>query len=117
MKALDWISLVLIVLTGTAGIVYSLGGPKGSGVTVSTPKGTYTYSLSANRTVELPGEIGNFILEIADGKVRIVKSPCPHQVCVRKGWCGISGDSILCIPNKVIIKIDGGVNGVDAVSE
>ncbi|NPV00313.1 MAG: NusG domain II-containing protein [Brevinematales bacterium] len=117
MKALDWISLALIILAGAAGIVYSLGGPKGSSVTVSTPKGTYTYSLSVNRAVELPGEIGNFVMEIADGKVRIGKSPCPHQVCVRKGWCSITGDSIICIPNKVIIKIDGGGNGVDAISE
>jgi len=46
-------------------------------------------------------------IRIKDGKVSMMKSDCPDQLCVKQG----STDKIpvICVPNKIIIEIkDGG---------
>ena len=116
MKIADIVSIVLTALLGAGGLVYSLTGAKGTSVLISTPDASFTYPLDAARTVKVPGEHGTLTIGIEGGKVRIVKSPCPNQICVHKGWCEIAGDSIICVPEKTVVKITGEL-GVDAVSE
>lgn len=37
------------------------------------------------------------------GRVRVLKSSCRLKICVKKGWIADPRDSIVCVPNKVII--------------
>jgi len=46
------------------------------------------------------------------GRVRVVKSSCKLKICVRKGWITDPRDSIVCVPNKVIIYFKVGKNRV-----
>lgn len=55
-------------------------------------------------------------LVIADGAVKMDKATCPDLVCVRQRKIQYSGESIICLPNKVVVKIVGGQeDDVDAV--
>lgn len=50
--------------------------------------------------------------------VRVAESDCPTQDCVRTGAIFRSGQSIVCLPARIIIRLEGGApdpNGVDAV--
>jgi len=49
----------------------------------------------------------SFSVQIKSGKVRMQESNCPRKVCVHQGWIEHSGESIICVPNKVVIKIVG----------
>ncbi|HRR92028.1 MAG TPA: NusG domain II-containing protein [bacterium] len=40
-------------------------------------------------------------------KVRILSSPCPDKLCVKQGYISESGQVIICLPNRVVIKIEG----------
>lgn len=62
--------------------------------------------LSAQRseTITVSGEYEN-IIEIKGGKVRILSSTCPNHTCVSSGWISKSGQSIVCVPNHLLIKI------------
>lgn len=46
-------------------------------------------------------------LEIDTGRVRIAESACNHQVCVRTGWIASTNRSIVCVPFKTVITIEG----------
>ena len=42
-------------------------------------------------------------LEVKKGRIRVSKSDCPQQICVKHSWLKYSSDIIVCVPNKCII--------------
>ena len=59
---------------------------------------------------------GKICMEIRDKKLRIKKSCCTHQTCVYMGWIHLPGETIACMPNKILIQIKKeGSPVVDAV--
>lgn len=51
------------------------------------------------------------------GEVWVESADCPTQDCVRTGRIARSGQSIVCLPARVIVQLEGGTadGGVDAV--
>jgi|SRR5690554_3637877 len=50
---------------------------------------------------------GYNILEIADGRARIAEADCPDKLCVKTGWRQQVGQLIVCLPNRLIVRIVG----------
>lgn len=71
------------------------------------------YSLQKNLTFQVMGKYINTI-EICDGKVAVVHSDCPGNDCVHSGWISSPGRSIVCLPNRLEIRISGAAD-VDIV--
>lgn len=56
-------------------------------------------------------------LVIENGAARVEQADCPDQVCVRQGAVRYNGESIVCLPHKLIVSIEGGgSNGVDGIT-
>ncbi len=73
--------------------------------------------LRMDRTINLEGEKGRVILEVREGTVRVVQSSCLQKICVNTGWINRPGQTIVCLPNKVLITIEGKESSkADAVS-
>jgi len=49
---------------------------------------------------------GRMVVEIRGKKVRVKKSACPRQLCVKNGWIQHSGEVIICVPYKTVIEIN-----------
>ncbi len=62
------------------------------------------------------GPLGETVVEVGRGRVRIVSSPCPNGQCRKAGWQGSPGAAVVCVPNRVAVILDGRSPGVDAVS-
>jgi len=60
----------------------------------------------------------NFVVEIKNNKVRMKESNCPHKICVHTGWISRPYQQIVCVPNKVYIKISSekNYNKIDSVT-
>ncbi|MHC1721161.1 MAG: NusG domain II-containing protein [Clostridiaceae bacterium] len=54
------------------------------------------------------------VVRIEKGRIRITDADCPDKVCVKTGWVTQSGQSIICLPHKLIIKIEGGSKDIDS---
>lgn len=70
--------------------------------------------LSQDARVELgePGHGNTLVIE--NGAAQVIAADCPDQVCVRQGAVRYSGESIVCLPHKLIVSIEGGgTNDVD----
>ena len=53
-----------------------------------------------------------------DGGLRVLEADCPTQDCVHTGAISRSGQSIVCLPARIIIQLTGGQadpGGVDVV--
>ena len=64
-----------------------------------------TYLLSEDRTVSVNET--NIVL-ITEGTVSMESADCPDQICVHHQRIKRSGESIICLPNKVVVSIEGG---------
>lgn len=69
-----------------------------------------------NRQLTVEGYRGTSYIEIGGGRVRMEDSACPDKLCVRTGWISRAGDSIVCLPNRVVIEIRSSEGGPDVVN-
>lgn len=50
-------------------------------------------------------EINGVVIEVSSAGARILSSPCPDQICVRQGELRENGDTAVCAPQRVVVKI------------
>lgn len=76
-----------------------------------------TLSLDQPQKVQIDGPMGSSEVEIGVRGARIIRAPCPHGICVRRGWVRREGEVVVCVPNRLVLTIIGGKerNDVDAV--
>ena len=102
---------VVLALLAAAVVAASLPRGEGAGaasaeVIVSGEK-TATLDLTRDSVHELPGPLGVTRVEVRAGKLRVLSSPCPRQVCRHGGWIGAPGELLVCLPNEVAIRVAG----------
>jgi hypothetical protein len=68
------------------------------------------------RVIKVAGPLGETLVELKDGRVRITESPCPHRFCIRTGAIDRPGAPIVCVPNGVLVEWLGGVAEVDGTT-
>lgn len=71
---------------------------------------TYVYDIHQEDTIEFKfgDHTGYMIYE--KGRVRIERmtlEECPNQICSRTGWIEKKNQSIVCMPNKIMVTIEG----------
>lgn len=54
---------------------------------------------------------------IAGGEVWMESADCPDKLCVGQGRISRSGQTIICLPNKVMVTIKGGKSEYDGVAQ
>lgn len=105
----DWMVLLFFVLLILWSIRVLWFGSEGETVICLTPEGVTRFSLSESREVMLHGALGTTLVQISDGRARVLDSACPNKVCCRMGDISRSGQVIACLPNQVSIRIEGKV--------
>lgn len=74
--------------------------------------------LREDACVEVPQMEGNAnSVEIRGGAVRVVEANCPDHVCERQGWIRYDGETIVCLPHRLIVTVIGGEQGTDATAQ
>lgn len=98
--------VMLAVLIGVLFLVKT-GMDKGNTVEVYREgKKIQEFSLYEDREILIENNYTNK-LQIKNGKAAIVESDCPGTDCVHSGWIGETGRSLVCLPNRVEIRIQG----------
>jgi len=117
-RALDIVIIALIAAI-TAASAIAVYGRQGNTtrLTIEAPTGSWMYDLSADRTVKIPGKLGDTVVVIAEGAAKISESPCPNQICVAAPAISKPGEWTACLPNEVIIRVTSQRNdsGIDAI--
>ena len=61
--------------------------------------------LSRDGVHDVLGPIGVTRVEVRGGKVRVLSSPCPQQICRHGGWIGAPGSLLVCLPNEMVVRV------------
>ena len=79
---------------------------------------TAEYPLAEDTTVTLHAPNGGYnILVISGGTADVTEASCPDGICVRAKAAQYEGDTIVCLPNKTEIRIEGAASAdIDLVS-
>lgn len=105
--------IIIIIFLSALFFIPSSSGEKI--IVIVDKRKEYIYPLNVDRIVEFKGKIGMIKLEIRDKKAKVIKSSCPQKICMKTGWIENKGEQIICVPNRVIIRIDG--EQLDAITE
>ena len=113
---------VFILISAIILICVSLFSKKGANVVISVNgKEVVSLPLSEDTVYNIGGyHGGENILEIKDGKAHLTDASCPDKLCMNMGYISKKGQSIICLPNKVVIEIKGDTeekNNFDTISE
>lgn len=96
------LALLCWLIPRAAGI---FAGEEASQVRITVGGEEYgTYSLSEDQTIEIND---TNICEIKDGEVNMTQADCPDQLCIHQGPIHIQGETIVCLPNRVVVEITG----------
>ena len=81
----------------------------------------YRYSLSENVSLDIvTGEDGENVntLVIKDGEAVMTEADCPDGICVAHRPIKNTGESIVCLPHKIVVEIQSeeNVDELDAVA-
>jgi len=70
------------------------------------------------QTLHITGVLGPMVI-VADGKgsIRVTESTCPDQICVRTTPARSPGDQVICVPNHMVITVEGKGTGIDALAQ
>ena len=117
-----FIALVVIGLAASAALTLSqseAGG--GAKVIIESGGDLYArYPLSEDRTVVVPAQHDNYnVVEISGGTVSVTEASCKNQVCVKHNVVSRSGESIVCLPNRLVVRIENSTEeggGYDSVT-
>ena len=74
----------------------------------------YQRPLDTPAEVEVSGDYHNTVT-VRDGKISVTASDCPGEDCVHSGAVGTSGRSIVCLPNRLEIRVVSAPGDVDFV--
>lgn len=118
-KKADIVLFLVILITGLAVSVISLGdSAEGDNVVVTVDNEVYgIYSLAEDRVIEVHQQGHTNNITIKDGVVSMTYSDCANQVCVNTRPIANTSDSIVCLPNRVIVEITSDEGGeVDVIT-
>ena len=97
---------ILLVLALSVFLVVELTRREGAYVVVSIDGGEVCrYSLSEDGEFTLNG--GTNTLVILGGKAYISEADCPDGLCVSQGKISRTGQTVVCLPNRVMLRIVG----------
>lgn len=106
MKKNDLLLLATVLIV--AGVCFGmrlLQGGDGAVVTVRVD-GEITERLELDKDQVLDVNGGTNKIEIKDGKVHMREADCPDQLCVHQKSIQYNNESIICLPNKVVVQIE-----------
>ncbi len=100
--------ILAAVLVAAVAALLILGklGEKGNCAVIRCGDVTETVSLDNNREFTVDG-CGETVFEVSDGKIRIKTAVCPDKICSETGYISRAGQSIVCVPEKIVIAISG----------
>lgn len=110
------ITALLILALGAW--VFTLMTRQSGGEAVITVNGVETARLPLSHDTVLTvgeGEHTNTVA-VENGEVLVTGASCPDHVCIRQGRISYDGQTIICLPNRLVVTVAGADSGPDAVT-
>ena len=105
----DSLILALLLLASLAGVLWSFSVEPGQQFIVTDGEQVlYLAPLSRFGRVDVQGPLGTTRLVVDAQGVRISDAPCPLKLCMQMGPVRQVGELIACVPNRILVQVEGG---------
>lgn len=111
------VKLIVLLLIIIGGIFIFIGVTKKEGSIAEVyyeDEMVLSIDLNIDKEYIIDGELGDVVLEVKDKKIRVKEENSPKHICSKEGFIGDSSRTLICLPNKIIVKIVGD-NELDGV--
>ena len=108
------IILAVAILIGTLLIVigFALMAKDGKTVLITVDGELYSdVSIIDDKTIDVVTEFGRNTVIIKNGSVSVLDADCPDKYCISHIEIDSVGQTIVCLPHKLVIEIRGEGNG------
>jgi hypothetical protein len=102
-----WIIAILIAATVISWFLVTNQARGSRAIVYADGRESAIIDLAKNSRVEVQGPLGCSVVQCKEGRLKMIASPCPNQVCVRMGEISRRGSTIVCVPNHILIRIAG----------
>ncbi len=111
------ICALLLLALAFWGALRLMKKPGGEAVVTVDGRLAATIPLSTEATISIGTGQGFLnVVEVSGGRVRVADADCPDRLCVRQGWIDRDGESIVCLPHKLVVTVRSTEGDLDAVA-
>ena len=96
---------IVLVIVISAFLYFAMQKDGGTAAVIKNGEEIARYSLNENITMPITDENNINMLVIEDGKAYISQATCPDKICVNHRPVSKEGETIVCLPNKLVIEI------------
>lgn len=112
------ISIVLIVV-GSIFVLFKINEKKNDLNALVYYEDDLVLTIDLNKSeqiYEVNGYNGIVYISAGDGRVKVEDEDSPLHLCSKQGYISKSYETIVCLPNKIVVKVDN-ISDIDAVVE
>lgn len=99
--------LLILGITGVLIVKYGLKSGNTADIYIDD-KLVQTIDMSVDDEYTFQTDKGSNTVEVRNGAVSVKSADCPDKVCVRMGTKNRNGETITCLPHKLVIEVHGG---------
>ena len=116
-KADILLACFMIVIGVSSSIALAGSGESGSYAEITVSGDYYgTYDLYENQEISIRENGHTNILKIENGSISMIESDCHNKQCIKQGAISKSSQTIVCLPNQVLVNINDENREFDAVT-
>lgn len=115
MRKNDYLLILLIILLAAGSQLFMKASAANADLTFEIRHGDHVVQTVKRSALTTPGELsistpdGSVLIEIDPIKgAHIIESPCPDKLCIHQGYINKNGQTILCLPEKVLVTAVAG---------
>lgn len=111
MNKYDWLMIGIVFIISVAVIFikslpYSNAAKKAHVYYENKEVLTVPLTVPQNETYEVDGYNGKVKIEVVNGQIRVIQENSPLHLCSKQGFISEAYESIICLPNKIVINIE-----------
>lgn len=105
--------LTVVLFFSTGKLVQAVNADASQAIVTYQDKEVLRMDMNKNDFYTVTGALGDVVIEVKDGKIRVAEEKSPLNYCSLQGWVDKTNVPIVCLPNKVLIVIEANGNAND----
>lgn len=98
--------IILLLLILLIFIIINISKKEGNTATVYYEnKEILKINLNIDKEYTVKGYLGDVVLEVKDKKIRVKEETSDKHLCSKEGYIYTSNKALICMPNKIVVKI------------
>lgn len=113
----DWILIIIILLIVCTLLIFFkfTNQDSNQALVYNDNKLILTIDLTKDKRYQVTGYNGKVNIEVNNKKIRVSSETSNYHLCSKQGYISKSWETIVCLPNKIVIRVTSVNNNYDVI--